>query len=318
MTPSPQKVALVTGAARGIRLATAKRFLAEGWRVALLDIEDELLQGAVAELAKPDETLALRCDVSDADGVAAAIETVGRRFGRLDALVNNAGIAVFAPIMETSDADWRRIMEVNLTGPFLCTKAAAPLMREHGGGAVVNITSISAVRASTLRSAYGTSKAGLAHLTKQLAVELASLGIRVNGVAPGPVETAMAKAVHTPEIRADYHDAIPLNRYGREEELAEAVFFLCSDRANYITGQILAVDGGFDAAGIGLPTLRGERRNGEQHARTTDRSRIMPKGGLKIYLATALLYALAGTPAGAEVRILGSPGGQVGPFLDMF
>ena len=158
--------------------------------------------------------------------------------------------------------DWNRVLAVNLTGPFLCTKAAAPLMREHGGGAIVNITSISAVRASTLRSAYGTSKAGLAHLTKQLAVELASLGIRVNGVAPGPVETAMAKAVHTPEIRADYHDAIPLNRYGLEEELAEAVFFLCSDRASYITGQILAVDGGFDAAGIGLPTLRGERRNG--------------------------------------------------------
>ena len=118
------------------------------------------------------------------------------------------------------------------------------------------------MRASTLRSAYGTSKAGLAHLTKQLAVELASLGIRVNGVAPGPVDTAMAKAVHTAEIRADYHDAIPLNRYGREEELAEAIFFLSSDRASYITGQILAVDGGFDAAGIGLPTLRGQRRNG--------------------------------------------------------
>ena len=162
--------------------------------------------------------------------------------------------------METSDDDWSRVLEVNLTGPFLCTKAAVPLMREQGG-VIVNITSISAVRASTLRSAYGTSKAGLAHLTKQLAVELASLGIRVNGVAPGPVETAMAKAVHTPEIRADYHDAIPLNRYGLEEELAEAVFFLCSGRASYITGQVLAVDGGFDAAGIGLPTLRGERRN---------------------------------------------------------
>jgi NAD(P)-dependent dehydrogenase (short-subunit alcohol dehydrogenase family) len=259
---SLQKVALVTGAARGIGLATAKRFLAEGWRVALLDIERELLQGAVAGLANPDNTLALPCDVSNAGGVAAAVAEVARRFGRLDALVNNAGIAVFAPLLETADADWSRILEVNLTGPFLCTKAAAPLMREHGGGAIVNITSISAVRASTLRSAYGTSKAGLAHLTKQLAVELASLGIRVNGVAPGPVETAMAKAVHTPEIRADYHDAIPLNRYGLEEELAEAIFFLCSDRASYITGQILAVDGGFDAAGIGLPTLRGQRRNG--------------------------------------------------------
>jgi NAD(P)-dependent dehydrogenase (short-subunit alcohol dehydrogenase family) len=262
MNSAPPKVALVTGAARGIGLATAKRFLADGWCVALLDIEGELLGSTVAALNAPDATLALTCDVSDADAIAAAIAAINHRFGRLDALVNNAGVAVFAPVLETSDADWSRIIAVNLTGPFLCTKAAAPLMREHGGGAIVNITSISAVRASTLRSAYGTSKAGLAHLTKQLAVELASLGIRVNAVAPGPVDTAMAKQVHTREIRADYHDAIPLNRYGLEEELAEAIYFLCSERSSYITGQILAVDGGFDAAGIGLPTLRGERRNG--------------------------------------------------------
>lgn len=262
MTASPAKVALVTGAARGIGLATARKFLAEGWRVALLDIEGELQASAAAALQNPDDTLAITCDVSDAAAVAAAMAAIMSRFGRLDALVNNAGIAVFAPVLETSDADWNRIMAVNLTGPFLCTKAAAPLMREQGGGAIVNITSISAVRASTLRSAYGTSKAGLAHLTKQLAVELASLNIRVNAVAPGPVDTAMAKQVHTREIRADYHDAIPLNRYGLEEELAEAIYFLCSERASYITGQILAVDGGFDAAGIGLPTLRGQRRNG--------------------------------------------------------
>ncbi|MBR0825276.1 SDR family oxidoreductase [Bradyrhizobium manausense] len=260
-TASP-KVALVTGAARGIGLATAKKFLAEGWRVALLDIAGEQLTQAVAEIARPDETLALTCDVSDAAAVSAAVKAIDQRFGRLDALVNNAGIAVFAPLMETSDADFCRVLEVNLTGPFLCSKTAVPLMREHGGGAIVNITSISAVRASTLRSAYGTSKAGLAHLTKQLAVELAALNIRVNAVAPGPVDTAMAKQVHTPEIRADYHDAIPLNRYGLEEELAEAIYFFCSERSSYITGQILAVDGGFDAAGIGLPTLRGQRRNG--------------------------------------------------------
>jgi NAD(P)-dependent dehydrogenase (short-subunit alcohol dehydrogenase family) len=262
MTPPPQKVALVTGAARGIGLAVAKRFLADDWRVVLLDIEGDLLEKSVAALAKPDVTMAVTCDVSDANAVAEAFAAIERRFGRLDALVNNAGIAVFTPLMETSEADWNRVIDVNLTGPFLCSKAAVLLMREHGGGAIVNITSISGLRASTLRSAYGTSKAGLAHLTRQLAVELASLGIRVNGVAPGPVDTAMAKAVHSPEIRADYHDAIPLNRYGLEEELAEAVFFLCSDRASYITGQILAVDGGFDAAGIGLPTLRGTRRNG--------------------------------------------------------
>jgi NAD(P)-dependent dehydrogenase (short-subunit alcohol dehydrogenase family) len=262
MTASSPKVALVTGAARGIGLAVAKRFLTEGWSMALLDIEGELLWNSVQALGAPGRTLGLHCDVSDASAVTSAFAEIERRFGRLDALVNNAGIAVFAPLLETSNEDWRRVLEVNLTGPFLCTKTAVPLMREQGGGAIVNITSISAVRASTLRSAYGTSKAGLAHLTKQLAVELAGLGIRVNGVAPGPVETAMAKAVHTPEIRADYHDAIPLNRYGLEEELAEAVFFLCSERASYITGQILAVDGGFDAAGIGLPTLRGQRRNG--------------------------------------------------------
>jgi NAD(P)-dependent dehydrogenase (short-subunit alcohol dehydrogenase family) len=261
MNESLAKVALVTGAARGIGLAVARRFLAEGWRVALLDIDGELLHDAVASLADPENTRELQCDVSDATAVNEAIAAADERFGRFDALVNNAGVAVFTPFLETSDEDWNRIMAVNLTGPFLCTKAAAPLMRNHGGGAIVNVTSISGLRASTLRSAYGTSKAGLAHLTKQLAVELASLGIRVNAVAPGPVDTAMAKAVHSPEIRADYHDHIPLNRYGLEEELAEAVFFLCDDRSSYITGQILAVDGGFEAAGIGLPTLRGERRN---------------------------------------------------------
>lgn len=255
------KVALVTGAGRGIGLATARRFLAEGWQVALLDIDAELLGAAMAQLAVPESTLALHCDVSDAGGVFAAVRRAAAHFGRLDALVNNAGIAVFKPILETTPEEWARVLAVNLTGPFLCTQAAAPLMAEQGGGAVVNVTSISGLRASTLRVAYGTSKAGLAHLTKQQAVELAALGIRVNAVAPGPVDTAMAKAVHTPEIRADYHDAIPLNRYGLETELAEAIFFLCSERASYLTGQVIAVDGGFEATGIGLPTLRAARRN---------------------------------------------------------
>jgi NAD(P)-dependent dehydrogenase (short-subunit alcohol dehydrogenase family) len=254
-------VALVTGAGRGIGFATARRFLAEGWRVALLDIDGELLGAAMARLAMPEATLALHCDVADAAGVAAAVRRAAAQFGRLDALVNNAGTAVFKPILETTPEEWARVLAVNLTGPFLATQAAAPLMAEHGGGAVVNITSISGLRASTLRVAYGTSKAGLAHLTKQQAVELAALGIRVNAVAPGPVDTAMAKAVHTPAIRRDYHDTIPLNRYGLEEELAETIFFLCSDRASYITGQVIAVDGGFEATGIGLPTLRAERRN---------------------------------------------------------
>jgi NAD(P)-dependent dehydrogenase (short-subunit alcohol dehydrogenase family) len=258
---SEQKVALVTGAARGIGLATARRFLAEGYKVALLDINSETLHAAHAALAGDHDIMAIECDVSQPDAVALAFDAVARQFGRLDALVNNAGIAIFKPILDVTYEDWSRVLAVNLSGPFLCTQAAAPMMRDRGGGAIVNITSISGLRASTLRTAYGTSKAGLAHLTKQQAAELAQYGIRVNAVAPGPVDTAMAKAVHTPEIRADYHDHMPLNRYGLEEELAEAIFFLCSDRASYITGQILCVDGGFDSTGIGLPTLRKEMRN---------------------------------------------------------
>lgn len=255
-----QRVALVTGAARGIGLATAKRFLADGWRVALLDIDTDNLGRTVKALSDPERVLELAADVADAAAVNAALEKVRKKFGRCDALVNNAGTAVFKSALETTPEEWARVLAVNLSGPFLMTLAVAPLLREQGG-AIVNITSISGLRASTLRVAYGTSKAGLAHLTKQLAVELASAGIRVNAVAPGPVDTAMAKAVHSPEIRADYHAAIPLNRYGLEEEIAEAVYFLCSDRASYITGQVLAVDGGFDAAGIGLPTLRRDGRN---------------------------------------------------------
>ena len=257
MAVSTQKVALVTGAARGIGLATAKRFLAEGWRAVLLDIDGETLARAATGLGQPQTALAFTCDVADAARVSTAIGTIEKQFGRLDALVNNAGVATFKPLLETTHAEWERVLAVNLSGPFLTVQAAAPLMAKNGGGAVVNITSISGLRASTLRVAYGTSKAALDHLTKQQAAELASLGIRVNAVAPGPVDTAMAKAVHSAAIRADYHDAIPLNRYGLEEEIAAAIFFLCNDEASYITGQTLAVDGGFDATGIGLKTLRG-------------------------------------------------------------
>src|SRR3954465_11738071 len=139
MSSARQKVALVTGAARGIGLAVAKKFLAEGWRVALLYIEADLLWSTAEALASSGNTLGLHCDVSDASAVASAMAEIERRFGRLDALVNNAGIAVFAPLLEISEHDWNRVMQVNLTGPFLCTKAAVPLMREHGGGAIVNI-----------------------------------------------------------------------------------------------------------------------------------------------------------------------------------
>ncbi len=249
-------VAVVTGAARGIGLAIAERFLADGYCVALLDIDAQTLQQTAARLGTRPDVLAVECDVADPPRVANAVDAVVARFGRIDALVNNAGIAIFKPILDTSFDEWSQVLSVNLCGPFLCTQACAPVMLKTGGGSIVNIASISGLRASTLRVAYGTSKAALIHLTKQQAVELGNVGIRVNCVAPGPVDTAMAAQVHSADIRTSYHDAIPLNRYGTTQEIADAVAFLCSDRARFINGQTLAVDGGFDAAGVGLPSLR--------------------------------------------------------------
>jgi NAD(P)-dependent dehydrogenase (short-subunit alcohol dehydrogenase family) len=250
-------VAVVTGGARGIGLAIAKWFLAHEHRVALIDIDSKTLLRTKVALHDRERVLSVHGDVSKPAHVASAIDAIANRFGRIDALVNNAGVAVFKPIGETTFDEWRHVLGTNLDGAFLCTQACAPVMLMGGhGGSVVNIASISGLRASTLRVAYGTSKAALIHLTKQQAVELGTAGIRVNAVAPGPVDTDMAKLVHSVAIRSDYYDAIPLNRYGTPEEIAQAVGFLCSAEASFINGQVLAVDGGFDAAGVGLPTLR--------------------------------------------------------------
>jgi NAD(P)-dependent dehydrogenase (short-subunit alcohol dehydrogenase family) len=249
-------VAFVTGGARGIGLGVGRWFLAHGHRVALIDIDAAELVRAEAALDDPQRVFAVHCDVSKPDQVDTAVAAVEARFGRIDALVNNAGVAVFKPIGQTSFAEWRHVLGTNLDGAFLCTQACVPAMLRAGGGSVVNIASISGLRASTLRVAYGTSKAALIHLTKQQAVELGNAGIRVNAVAPGPVDTEMAKLVHSVAIRADYYDAIPLNRYGTVDEIAQAVGFLCGADASFVNGQVLAVDGGFDAAGVGLPTLR--------------------------------------------------------------
>lgn len=250
-------VAVITGGARGIGLGIAHWFLARDYRVALLDVDAATLKATEQSLNLPGRVLTVVCDVSQPEQVDQAVAQIDAAFGRIDSLVNNAGIAVFKPVGKTSFAEWRAVLSVNLDGAFLCSQAVTPIMLRGGvGGSIVNIASISGLRASTLRVAYGTSKAALIQLTKQFAVELGTVGIRVNAVAPGPVETEMAKLVHSVAIRSDYHDVIPLNRYGLVEEIANVTGFLCSKDAGYVNGQVVAVDGGFEAAGVGLPTLR--------------------------------------------------------------
>jgi len=246
------KTALVTGAARGIGLATSKLFLSQGWQVIMVDIDHDELVVATDSL---DHVEAIDIYVSIPENVDKLHALVAEKYDGLDALVNNAGVADFGPIQEMDFKRWRRVMSNNLDAPFLMVQAFTDMLAK-AKGAIVNITSISGMRASTLRVAYGTSKAALAHLTQQQAVELGELGIRANAVAPGPVNTKLALAVHSPEIRKAYHDTLALNRYGSEDEIANGIVLLGSEQARDITGQVLGVDGGFEAAGIGIATLR--------------------------------------------------------------
>ena len=236
----------------GLGLKPVNVLLSQGWTVAMVDQDAEALHAAAASL---DQVLTLVCDVSVEEQVKSMTAEVLSQFGRLDALINNAGIADFGPIREVSFERWRKVMATNLDGVFLCSQAAFAALIESEG-AIVNVASISGLRAGTLRVAYGTSKAAVIHLTRQQAAELGEHNVRVNCVAPGPVKTNLTMAVHTPDIVSAYHDAIPLNRYGSEREIADMIVFLCSKQATYITGQVIAVDGGFSSMGIGLPALR--------------------------------------------------------------
>jgi len=247
-----QKTAIVTGAARGIGLAVTKLFLAEGRKVAMVDRDTAELAKAAGGL---ENVVPLDYDISDPEQVTNMIAEAQTQLGRVDALINNAGVADFGPIEETDFARWRTVMATNLDGVFLCSQAATPALKESKG-CIVNIASISGLRASTLRVAYGTSKAAVIHLTQQYAAELGEFGVRVNCVAPGPVRTKLAMAVHTQDIINAYHDALPLNRYGTEDEIANVIAFLCSEKASFVTGQLIAADGGFESTGIGLPSLR--------------------------------------------------------------
>ncbi|ESR23842.1 SDR family NAD(P)-dependent oxidoreductase [Lutibaculum baratangense] len=243
------KAVIVTGGASGIGLETARVLAGRGWEVHLLDLDQDALRAACRELGVEDRR-GMACNVADEEACAAAVADVTRR-ASLAAVVNCAGIGTDRPAVETEVADFRRILDVNLIGSFVVSRTAARHWLETGRpGAIVNISSISGIRGNKGRVAYGASKAAVNQMTLVMAAELGRHGIRVNAVAPGPIDTPLARAVHTDDVRRQWDERVPLARYGTTREVAGAVAFLLSEDASYVNGQILGVDGGFLAAGL--------------------------------------------------------------------
>lgn len=243
--------AIVTGAARGIGRAIASRLCAEGASVIIADVHIDQAREAVKELRAEGRAIdAVAVDVTNPAQTREMVAAAVRTFGGLDLLVNNAGVGLNRPFLQTTPEQWERTVRVNLTGTFYCSQAAADYMSWNNGGCIVNIASISGVRGAQNRSAYGASKAGVILLTKVMALELAPMNIRVNAVAPGPVATDMTNITHTPEIRATYSSRIPMKRYAEAEEIASAVLFLASADSSFVNGHTLHVDGGFVSSGL--------------------------------------------------------------------
>jgi NAD(P)-dependent dehydrogenase (short-subunit alcohol dehydrogenase family) len=248
------RVALVTGAGRGIGREIALLLARRGAKVAVLDRDEDVAATLVSELeANGRNGIALTQDLRDGDGLADAVGRAEAALGPIDILVNNAAVVLDRGFLETSRGQLRDVMAVNLEGPFLCAQIVVRSMVRRGvAGRIVNMASHSGMKGSTRRAAYAASKGALIALTRVMAVELAPHRITVNAVAPGPIESAHTRANHSRERREAWARVVPLERYGEAEEVAEAVLFLASSRASYITGHTLVVDGGFTEAGLVL------------------------------------------------------------------
>ena len=240
------KVAIVTGASRGIGFAVAKAYACEGVRVAVCGSREETAQKAVQELQKlcpGAQLLPVGVDVSDADAIRAMVARVMERWGKIDILVNNAGITGAKPIFDMTDEDFESMIDINLTGPFKCTREVAKVMKQTGG-CIINTSSLVGTYASRMQTAYVASKFGINGLTKACARELGPYGIRVNAVAPGVVQTDMVAQSVDGQMLAALKGMTPLGRVAQPDELAGAYVYLASDAASFTTGAILAVDGG--------------------------------------------------------------------------
>ena len=245
------KVAIVTGAGRGIGSEIAKRLSREGAAIVVADIDTEGAEKTAQEINETGgKAIGRSVDIRECEQIDQTISEGIRKFGNLDILINNAGVGHNKAFLETTISEWQNIINVNLTGTFLFCQAAARKMVETGSGKIINIASISGERGGHGRAAYGASKAGIILLTKVMAAELTHLGINVNAISPGPVDTAMSRQYHDDATREAYYRLIPAKRYGREKEIADAVVFLASEESSWIAGHTLNVDGGFGASGL--------------------------------------------------------------------
>jgi NAD(P)-dependent dehydrogenase (short-subunit alcohol dehydrogenase family) len=246
-----EKVAIITGAKSGIGFATAVRFVAEGAKVVVADIRDAHRE--VQELTtRGGEALFVETDVSSESQVQALIEKTMTAYGRLDVVVNNAGIELAKTVLNTTEQEWDRLMDVNLKGVFLCCKAAVAVMQRQGGGVIINVASELGLVGGSEIAAYSASKGGVVQLTKAMAIDHASDHIRVNCVCPGPVETPLLQAIiesslNPEQERRSILEKTLLKRVGRPEEIANVILFLASQEASYMTGSVVVVDGGWTA-----------------------------------------------------------------------
>ena len=250
------KVAVITGAAKGIGLACAKRFALERAKVVIADINDEAgrIEAEALRGTGHEDSWFQHCDVGNSAQVNELMDATLDKFGAIDVLVNNAAVLDTTEFLDIAEEDWDRIVRVNMKGYFLCAQAAARRIVQQGrGGVIINMSSVNAVVSIPNIAAYVACKGAVNQLTKTMALALAEYGIRVNGIAPGPIEdTEGMKRLLPPELKETMTKKIPLQRFGRIEDIEKAALFLCSDAASYISGVTLVVDGGHYLTGTGL------------------------------------------------------------------